>query len=128
MCWHGRKAATKSWLHVQRPLRTILIPAPPERAHNWQAHTGVALALLRRASVTEEMPKQATVRAGRLIRHAHDYGAVLLVDCRFSMTRYKAMLSPWLKAKLTTATIDSNSAQLHSFFQQKSQQQRQLFK
>ncbi len=108
---------------------TILIPAPPASGHDWKAPTGAALALLQCAAVTEEMHKQAVVSAGRLIRHAHDYGAVLLVDCRFSMTRYKAMLSPWLQANLTTnATIDSTSAHLHSFFRQKSQQQCQLLK
>lgn len=37
---------------------------------------------------------------GRVIRHRHDYGAILLCDCRFNNPRQKNQLSAWIQGHL----------------------------
>ena len=34
---------------------------------------------------------------GRVIRHKNDYGAIILVDERYTELRYKRLISKWLR-------------------------------
>ena len=53
----------------------------------------------------EEWYQQQAMRAvnqavGRVIRHIHDYGAVLLCESRFSQQKWSAGLSLWMRPHL----------------------------
>lgn len=37
---------------------------------------------------------------GRVIRHQHDYGAILLLDTRFTSPKMKSSLSLWLRNRV----------------------------
>ena len=54
---------------------------------------------------------------GRCIRHRHDWGAILLVDCRFSQQpRYPKMLSKWVRGILSQqSSFSATLASLKSF-------------
>ena len=56
-------------------------------------------------------------RAGRLIRHRSDFGAVLLLDYRYQQARYRALMSAWLQPLLQTGTYHALPPLLQGFFQ-----------
>lgn len=56
---------------------------------------------------------------GRVIRHRHDYGAVLLCDERFEQPRYRQALSLWLRPRVAVCeSFGQVHAQLTAFFKE----------
>ena len=54
---------------------------------------------------------------GRVIRHAHDYGAILLCDERFASVHQQQQLSAWVRGRITTHKAFGSVIQpLRSFF------------
>ena len=53
---------------------------------------------------------------GRVIRHRHDYGAVLLLDHRFAEPRNRDGLSKWVRPHLRDETFGSTTRALVQFF------------
>lgn len=57
---------------------------------------------------------------GRVIRHRHDYGAILLCDVRFSKADHKSQLSQWLQRHIrtdnSTISFDSIIESVSQFF------------
>jgi regulator of telomere elongation helicase 1 len=78
------------------------LPAPTTLSggewYNQQAHRAVNQAL------------------GRVIRHRHDYGAVILLDHRFAETRNRDGLSKWVRPHLREETFGSTTRALVQFF------------
>lgn len=57
---------------------------------------------------------------GRCIRHRHDFGAVILLDCRFSSPNNTQKLSRWVRKQIKNQTSFSYALQsLKEFFDQK---------
>jgi len=68
---------------------------------------------------TQEALRAVNQAIGRVIRHKNDYGAILLVDCRYNEERLRCMLSKWLreipnKPLNTSACVD----RLKTFFKE----------
>jgi len=55
---------------------------------------------------------------GRVIRHRHDYGAVLLLDHRFAEVRNKDGLSKWLRPHLRDETFGASTRGLVQFYRE----------
>jgi len=55
---------------------------------------------------------------GRVIRHRHDYGAVLLLDHRFAEGRNRDGLSKWLRPHLRDETFGSSTRGLVQFYRE----------
>ena len=56
---------------------------------------------------------------GRVIRHVQDYGAIILIDHRYSFQSGKSQISRWLRDLITTnASFGTLENQLAAFFQQ----------
>ena len=53
---------------------------------------------------------------GRVIRHIHDYGAILLFDSRYEISRNKDQISDWLQDQIQTPSSFSQSTQNLSEF------------
>ena len=53
---------------------------------------------------------------GRVIRHRHDYGAVILLDHRFAEARNRDGLSKWVRPHLREETFGSTTRGLVQFF------------
>ncbi|KAL7436234.1 hypothetical protein ACHAXM_006329 [Skeletonema potamos] len=53
---------------------------------------------------------------GRVIRHRHDYGAVILLDHRFAEARNRDGLSKWVRPHLREETFGSTTRALVQFF------------
>lgn len=53
---------------------------------------------------------------GRVIRHKHDYGAIILLDSRFTNLRIQDNLSLWLKKHIQIVSYGEAVRQLRSFF------------
>jgi len=55
---------------------------------------------------------------GRCIRHIHDYGAVILMDVRFSERHPRSMLSKWVQPNIRPGSLSSQQcvSQLSKFF------------
>ena len=54
--------------------------------------------------------------AGRLIRHQKDYGAVVLLDHRYNVLKFRQMTPAWLQPLLQSAAMADAPGLLHSFF------------
>lgn len=57
---------------------------------------------------------------GRVIRHRHDYGAILLCDCRFGKAAQKSQLSQWIQRHIRNdnprRTFESITNAIAEFF------------
>jgi hypothetical protein len=54
---------------------------------------------------------------GRVIRHRHDYGAIILADARFGQTQVRAQLSRWIRPYVNTyASFGTFAGGLARFF------------
>merc|ERR1712118_605147 len=62
-----------------------------------------------------EAMRQVSQAAGRLLRHRADFGAVILLDQRFSV-QPSQMLAPWLRQLLRPTTISQAQQDLQAFF------------
>lgn len=66
---------------------------------------------------TQQAMRAINQAVGRVIRHRHDYGAVLLCDERFEQPRYRDALSLWLRPRVTVAqAFGEVNAHLSGFF------------
>lgn len=54
--------------------------------------------------------------AGRLIRHQRDYGAVLLLDHRYNMLKFRQLTPAWLQPLLTSTAMSDAPKLLQKFF------------
>lgn len=54
--------------------------------------------------------------AGRLIRHQKDYGAVLLLDHRYNVLKFRQLTPAWLQPLLKSTAMVGAPALLHKFF------------
>lgn len=54
--------------------------------------------------------------AGRLIRHQKDYGAVILLDHRYNVLKFRQMTPAWLQPLLKSAAMADAPGLLHNFF------------
>lgn len=54
--------------------------------------------------------------AGRLIRHQRDYGAVLLLDHRYNILKFRQLTPAWLQPLLTSTAMSGAPAMLRGFF------------
>ena len=54
--------------------------------------------------------------AGRLIRHQKDYGAVILLDHRYNVLKFRHMTPAWLQPLLKSAAMADAPGLLHTFF------------
>ena len=52
---------------------------------------------------------------GRCIRHRHDYGAIILLDQRFSGQRYIKNLPKWIRHRLKTFNMNEAACELERF-------------
>lgn len=55
--------------------------------------------------------------AGRLIRHQKDYGAVLLLDQRYNVLKFRQLTPAWLQPLLKSTAMADAPATLRRFFQ-----------
>ncbi|KAL3156754.1 hypothetical protein ABBQ38_001029 [Trebouxia sp. C0009 RCD-2024] len=53
---------------------------------------------------------------GRLIRHQKDYGAVVLLDHRYNVLKFRQMTPAWLQPWLKSAALADAPGLLHQFF------------
>lgn len=63
--------------------------------------------------------RTANQAMGRVIRHRHDYGAMLLCDRRFGKKGNKELISKWIRARLNkqkSATFDQQVQELSLFY------------
>lgn len=63
---------------------------------------------------------------GRVIRHRNDYGAVILLDERFSTTKSISQLPRWLRPIVKTSDTPSSLLDLEIFFQEHTTSKHQL--
>ena len=64
--------------------------------------------------------KQLLHCAGRLIRHQGDYGAVVLMDHRYNVLKFRQMTPAWLQPLLKSTAMTDAPALLHKFFHHQS--------
>ena len=64
---------------------------------------------------TQQAARAVNQAIGRVIRHAKDFGAIILLDERFADERNKRLLSKWVRSRITTFD-DINMLPLAPFF------------
>merc|ERR1712151_658720 len=64
-----------------------------------------------------EAMRQVSQAAGRLLRHHRDFGALVLMDIRFSGDAPPPLLAPWLRTLLSPSDLNDVKKDLFSFFQ-----------
>jgi DNA repair helicase Rad3 len=101
------------------------IPYPPFKDPRVQLKRQYLNDLYKEGSITgDEWYNQQAARAvnqaiGRVIRHRHDYGAILLFDDRFASPRTIGQLSKWLRPHVkTSGSFSEMQFLLANFFNQ----------
>lgn len=67
-------------------------------------------------SISFEVRRLCSPVAGRLIRHQKDYGAVIMLDHRYNVLKFRQMTPPWLQPLLKSTAMADAPVLLHKFF------------
>lgn len=101
------------------------IPFPPFKDSKvqlkWRYMNDVRGGLSGQAWYNLEAARAVNQAVGRIIRHRNDFGAILLLDCRFNLAKHQSQLSTWIKRHFNKSNSLNNFGQVISsiarFFQ-----------
>jgi Rad3-related DNA helicase len=69
-----------------------------------------------------EAMRQVSQAAGRLLRHQHDFGAIVLLDVRYTgQEKALQMLAPWLRSLLRNLSLEMTHSALQTFFSERAE-------